>query len=114
MSARAGLPRDDLDRALEAALGWTFIDRAVLDKALTHRSFCAEQGIPESNERLEFLGDSVLGFVVTAFVYDEYPALPEGENVFESTCDLADPAPADDVAAVRSGYPSLTQVEPEI
>jgi len=44
----------------------------------------------------------------------EMPALPEGENVFASTCDLADPAPADDVAAVRSGYPSLTQVEPEI
>lgn len=44
----------------------------------------------------------------------EMPVLPEGENVFESTCDLADPAPADDVAAVRSGYPSLTQVEPEI
>ncbi len=44
----------------------------------------------------------------------EMPVLPEGENVFESTCDLADPAPADDVAAVRSGYPSLTQVEPDI
>jgi ribonuclease III len=79
MGARPGYPRDDLDHALEAALGWTFIDRSVLDKALTHRSYCAEQGIPESNERLEFLGDSVLGFVVTAFVYDEYPALPEGE-----------------------------------
>ena len=44
----------------------------------------------------------------------EMPALPEGESIFESTCDLADPAPANDVAAVRSGYPSLTQVEPEI
>ena len=44
----------------------------------------------------------------------EMPALPEGENIFASTCDLADPAPADDVAAVRSGYPSLTQVEADI
>jgi ribonuclease-3 len=64
---------------LELALGWTFDDRSLLERALTHRSFCAEQGVEESNERLEFLGDSVLGFVVTTFVYDEYPALPEGE-----------------------------------
>ena len=70
---------DGLDRALEAALGWTFSDPSLLEKALTHRSYCAEFGIAESNERLEFLGDSVLGFVVTSFVYHEYPALPEGE-----------------------------------
>ena len=42
------------------------------------------------------------------------PPLAEGENIFESTCDLAEPAPANDVAAVRSGYPSLTQVEPDL
>jgi len=71
--------RSELDRALEAAIGWTFTDRDVLDLALTHRSYCAEHGIAESNERLEFLGDSVLGFVVTSFVFDEYPELPEGE-----------------------------------
>jgi ribonuclease-3 len=64
---------------LELALGWTFTDQSLLDRALTHRSFCAEHGIAESNERLEFLGDSVLGFVVTTFVYDQYPSLPEGE-----------------------------------
>ena len=51
---------------------------ALLDRALTHRSYCAEHGIEASNERLEFLGDSVLGFVVTTFVYDEYPAAPRG------------------------------------
>jgi ribonuclease-3 len=75
-------PRDDrdaLDGALEAAIGWTFADRGLLDLALTHRSYCAERGAPESNERLEFLGDSVLGFVVTKYVFDEYPELPEGE-----------------------------------
>src|SRR5215470_2814912 len=73
-SARTGI-----DAALEAALGWTFADPALLELALTHRSYCAEHGIAESNERLEFLGDSVLGFVVTTFVYEQYPALPEGE-----------------------------------
>ena len=44
----------------------------------------------------------------------EVPTLPEGESIFESTCDLADPAPANDMLAVRSGYPSLTQVEPDL
>jgi len=71
--------REALDRALEEAIGWTFTDRSILDLALTHRSYCAEHGVAESNERLEFLGDSVLGFVVTSFVYAEYPDLPEGE-----------------------------------
>lgn len=42
------------------------------------------------------------------------PELPEGESIFESTCDLSDPAPADDVAAVRSGYPSLTRIGPDL
>jgi len=83
MSRRADAARTGastgLDQALERALGWTFADPTLLDKALTHRSYCAEQGIAESNERLEFLGDSVLGFVVTTFVYEEYPLLPEGE-----------------------------------
>src|SRR5215510_652832 len=83
MSRRADAARpgasSGLDQALEAALGWKFADSTLLDKALTHRSYCAEHGIAESNERLEFLGDSVLGFVVTTFVYEQYPALPEGE-----------------------------------
>ena len=69
----------DLDARLQLALGWTFRDQSLLELALTHRSYCAEQGINESNERLEFLGDSVLGFVVTTFVYEMYPRLPEGE-----------------------------------
>jgi ribonuclease-3 len=69
----------DIDARLQLALGHTFTDAALLDQALTHRSFCSENAVESSNERLEFLGDSVLGFVVTTFVYQEYPALPEGE-----------------------------------
>jgi len=69
----------ELDTRLQVAIGWTFVEHALLDHALTHRSFCSEQGIEQSNERLEFLGDSVLGFVVTTFVYEQYPGLPEGE-----------------------------------
>jgi len=67
------------DARLQVALGWTFRDPELLARALTHRSYCSEHGLEESNERLEFLGDSVLGFVVTTFVYREFPALPEGE-----------------------------------
>ena len=80
MTARGGGAVDPaLDARLQLALGWTFVDHDLLDRALTHRSYCAEQGVEESNERLEFLGDSVLGLVVTRFTFEQYPQLPEGE-----------------------------------
>jgi len=80
MAARGGGAVDPaLDARLQLALGWDFADHGLLDRALTHRSYCSEHGIEESNERLEFLGDSVLGFVVTDFVYEQYPQMPEGE-----------------------------------
>lgn len=47
--------------------------------ALTHRSWCAEQSGDESNERLEFLGDAVLGVVVTDHLFSAFPDLPEGQ-----------------------------------
>lgn len=47
--------------------------------ALTHRSFCAENDDTDPNERLEFLGDAVVGLAVTAFIHDRYPELPEGQ-----------------------------------
>lgn len=46
--------------------------------ALTHRSFAFERGLTTTNERLEFLGDSVLGVVVTDMAYRSYPEMPEG------------------------------------
>src|SRR5205823_14789617 len=51
--------------ALAERLGWASDDNALLAQALAHRSWCAEAGETESNERLEFLGDAVLGLVVT-------------------------------------------------
>ena len=65
--------------ALVRRLGYRFDDDALLQRALTHRSWCAERPGQASNERLEFLGDAVLGLVVTDHVYRSYPALPEGE-----------------------------------
>jgi ribonuclease-3 len=50
-----------------------------LERALTHRSYAYENGNLPTNERLEFLGDSVLGLVVTDTLYNGYPNLPEGQ-----------------------------------
>jgi ribonuclease-3 len=63
----------------EELLGWSFQDDAVLAQALSHRSWCAEHTEDAPNERLEFLGDSVLGMVVTDHIYRHYPAHREGE-----------------------------------
>lgn len=68
------------DRArCEERLGWSFRDPQLFDQALAHRSWCAEHPEDASNERLEFLGDAVLGLVVTDHVYAAYPELQEGE-----------------------------------
>jgi ribonuclease-3 len=63
---------------LEATLG-TGIDPDLLRRALTHRSYAYENGGLPTNERLEFLGDSVLGLVVTDALYRTHPDLPEGQ-----------------------------------
>lgn len=55
------------------------VDRVLLHRALTHRSFAYENGNIPTNERLEFLGDSVLGLVVTDTLYRKHPDRPEGE-----------------------------------
>jgi ribonuclease-3 len=55
-------------------LGHVFAQSQLLQRALTHRSYA-----PEHNERLEFLGDSVLGCVIAKHLYDSYPQLSEGE-----------------------------------
>lgn len=60
--------------ALQARLQHQFTDGQLLDRALTHRSFSADH-----NERLEFLGDSVLNLAVAALLYERLAALPEGD-----------------------------------
>jgi ribonuclease-3 len=64
--------------ALDRALGISFEDPELRETALTHRSFAFEHGRTITNERLEFLGDAVLGLVVTDMAYRSYPDLPEG------------------------------------
>jgi ribonuclease III len=75
--AEASSPR--APEALDDALGVSFADAALRRAALTHRSYAFEQGEPVTNERLEFLGDSVLGLVVTDMAYVAYPEMPEGQ-----------------------------------
>jgi ribonuclease-3 len=64
---------------LAERLGWVVRDQNLLTQALAHRSWCAEHAGTQSNERLEFLGDAVLGVVVTDHLFRTYPGLPEGE-----------------------------------
>lgn len=66
---------------LEEALGYRFQDPGLLLRALTHRSYANErlEARPEHNEALEFLGDAVLGFLVSVAIYNRFPQLTEGE-----------------------------------
>ncbi|HZY07087.1 MAG TPA: ribonuclease III [Ilumatobacteraceae bacterium] len=64
---------------LSRRLGYNFNDLALLRRALAHRSWCAEVGGLPSNERLEFLGDAVLGWVVAEIAYRRHGDLPEGK-----------------------------------
>ncbi|MDA2999672.1 MAG: ribonuclease III [Actinomycetota bacterium] len=64
---------------LSARLGYAFTDSSLLETAMHHRSWNAENDGGESNERLEFLGDAVLGWVVADIVYSQHSDLPEGK-----------------------------------
>jgi ribonuclease-3 len=63
---------------LEAAFGVS-LEPELLQRALTHRSYAYENGGLPTNERLEFLGDSVLGVVITTALFHNHPDLPEGQ-----------------------------------
>jgi ribonuclease III len=66
-------------KALDHILGVRFRDALLRRLALTHRSYAFENELPANNERLEFLGDAVLGVVVTDMAFGEFPEMPEGE-----------------------------------
>lgn len=64
---------------LEARLGHRFERPELLDRSLAHRSWCAEHHGYLSNERLEFLGDAVLGLVVATLAFEQFADFPEGK-----------------------------------
>ena len=67
----------DLEK-LERSIGYTFKDKKLLKQALTHTSYAYENKV-ESNEKLEFLGDSILEFISSKYIYNNYKKLREGE-----------------------------------
>ena len=76
-------PRPDVgdttaDEGLARRIGHAFTRPELLGQALAHRSWCSENGGRDSNERLEFLGDAVLGLVVADHTYRTYPGLSDG------------------------------------
>ena len=75
------LERERLLSELEQKIGYSFRSRALLDRALTHRSFANERAVEncQHNEAMEFLGDAVLGFVVSAWLLERFPELSEGK-----------------------------------
>ena len=73
-SGPGSLPYDEL----REALGDPVLDAGLLERALTHRSYAYEHGGLPTNERLEFLGDAVLGVIVTETLYRAHPELSEG------------------------------------
>jgi ribonuclease-3 len=67
-------------RELERRIGYIFNDIRLLDLSLTHKSFLGGNGEhSECNERMEFLGDTVLELVISSFLYDKFPVYTEGQ-----------------------------------
>lgn len=65
---------------LEPSLGYSFKNKELLAQAFIHRSFLNENRdwVGENNERLEFLGDAILGFLIADYLYRQFPKVPEG------------------------------------
>ena len=64
---------------LEKKIGYTYKKKSLAENALTHSSYANEVSGRSSNERLEFLGDSVLGIITAEYLYRSFKHLPEGE-----------------------------------
>ncbi len=65
-------------RGLQRRIGYEFDEPALLERALTHSSYANEKGGAD-NERMEFLGDSLLGFIIGEHLFEKFPECPEGE-----------------------------------
>jgi len=63
---------------IEENIGYNFKDKALIEEALTHTSYANENNV-KSNEKLEFLGDSILEFISSKYLYNKFPNLNEGE-----------------------------------
>jgi ribonuclease-3 len=100
---------DDEDlAALEERIGYRFKDRIHLRRALTHRSAAGVSA--ESNERMEFFGDSIVGFVVSELLLRRFPGRTEGELAKAKSYAVSEPSLAE--AARELGIESCVQMSP--
>ncbi len=83
-----------MNTAFEQAIGYNFKDKSLLERALTHSSYANERRgeTTGSNERPEFLGDSVLGFIAAEYFYQSFPHKPEGELTRLRAAAVCEPA----------------------
>ena len=93
----------DLLEALQKALGHRFSELSLPTLALTHSSFSNEKGEEDNYERLEFLGDAVLGLVASQWLYRRFPKAPEGQLAKLKSFVVSAPALADFANAVNLG-----------
>jgi ribonuclease-3 len=88
---------------LERRLARPFRDPALLDLALTHRSYAYENDVIETNERLEFLGDAILSLCVTDLLYARFPEYLEGDLAKLRASLVSEPALASVAAELELG-----------
>ncbi len=75
------MKNNDIDKILKSAqksIGYKFKDEKLLIEALTHKSFSNENRLKYNNERLEYLGDSILDFAIAYILYEQFPEANEG------------------------------------
>lgn len=77
-SGSADTVSTDIDEWTRSVAGYVFADKELLNLSRAHRSWCSERGALPSNERLEFLGDSILQWVITEWMYRTHPDQSEG------------------------------------
>src|SRR5215472_5008995 len=90
---------------LERRIGWRFRQQGLLAEALTHRSYAfesADQNLAP-NERLEFLGDAILGFLCAEYLFRAFPTLSEGELTDARAALVKEPTLADFARRLQLG-----------
>lgn len=92
-------------QAIAARLGIESVDLSLLGQALTHKSYLGEETQAQSNERLEFLGDSVLGLVVAEYLYTQFPERAEGDLAKAKAVAVSEPVLAE--SAKTLGLPEM-------
>ncbi|NLJ83629.1 MAG: ribonuclease III, partial [Halanaerobiaceae bacterium] len=95
----------ELVRELEKKIEINFNDRLLLQRALTHKSFSNENTDLNlrNNERLEFLGDSVLSIVISSYIFEYFPDYPEGELAKMRSVIVSEPSLADLARKINLG-----------